>query len=64
MRSFLVPWLQLAVVQHLDLVLHGVEPVAAKRQQDLAEAGITINLNPMEQSVYLSEMRAQKLPMA
>ena len=33
MRSFLVPWLQLAVVQHLDLVLHGVEPVAAKRQQ-------------------------------
>ena len=33
MRSFLVPWLQLAVVQNLDLVLHGVEPVAAKRQQ-------------------------------
>jgi|JI10StandDraft_1071094.scaffolds.fasta_scaffold115725_3 peptide/nickel transport system substrate-binding protein len=40
------------------------EIVAAKLQQDLAEAGITINLNPMEQSVYLSEMRAQKLPMA
>ena len=40
------------------------ETIAAKLQQDLAEAGITLNLNPMEQSVYLSEMRAQKLPMA
>ncbi len=40
------------------------EIVAAKIQQDLAEAGITINLKPLEQSVYLSEMRAQKLPMA
>ncbi|MCA1900115.1 MAG: ABC transporter substrate-binding protein [Chloroflexi bacterium] len=40
------------------------EIVAAKLQQDLAEAGITINLKPLEQSVYLSEMRAQKLPMA
>jgi peptide/nickel transport system substrate-binding protein len=40
------------------------EIVAAKLQQDLADAGITANLKPLEQSVYLSEMRAQKLPMA
>lgn len=40
------------------------EIVAAKLQQDLAEAGITLNLKPLEQSVYLSEMRAQRLPMA
>jgi peptide/nickel transport system substrate-binding protein len=40
------------------------EIVAAKLQQDLAEAGITANLKPLEQAVYLSEMRAQKLPMA
>lgn len=40
------------------------ETVAAKIKADLAEAGITVNLNPMEQSVYLTEMRAQKLPMA
>lgn len=40
------------------------EIVAAKIQQDLAEAGITLNLKPLEQSVYLTEMRAQKLPMA
>ncbi len=40
------------------------EIVAAKVKNDLAEVGITLNLNPMEQSVYLSEMRAQKLPMA
>jgi peptide/nickel transport system substrate-binding protein len=40
------------------------EIVAAKLQQDLGEAGITLNLKPLEQSVYLSEMRAQKLPMA
>lgn len=40
------------------------ETVAAKLKADLAEAGITVNLNPMEQSVYLTEMRAQKLPMA
>lgn len=40
------------------------ETVAAKIKNDLAEAGIDIKLNPMEQSVYLSEMRAQKLPMA
>lgn len=40
------------------------ETVAAKLKADLAEAGITVNLTPMEQSVYLSEMRAQKLPFA
>ena len=40
------------------------EIVAAKLQADLAEVGITANLKPLEQSVYLSEMRAQKLPMA
>jgi peptide/nickel transport system substrate-binding protein len=40
------------------------EIVAAKIQQDLSEAGITLNLKPLEQSVYLTEMRAQKLPMA
>ncbi|MGQ9489589.1 MAG: ABC transporter substrate-binding protein [Anaerolineae bacterium] len=40
------------------------ETIAAKLKADLAEAGITVNLKPMEQSVYLSEMRAQKLPMA
>ncbi len=40
------------------------ETIAAKLKSDLAEAGITANLKPMEQSVYLSEMRAQKLPMA
>ncbi|OGO36496.1 MAG: hypothetical protein A2W35_02915 [Chloroflexi bacterium RBG_16_57_11] len=40
------------------------EIVAAKLQSDLAEVGITANLQPLEQSVYLSEMRAQKLPMA
>ncbi len=40
------------------------ETIAAKLKADLAEAGITVNLVPMEQSVYLSEMRAQKLPMA
>jgi peptide/nickel transport system substrate-binding protein len=37
------------------------ETIAAKLKSDLAEAGITVNLNPMEQSVYLSDMRAQKL---
>ena len=40
------------------------EVVAAKLQQDLAEIGIELNLKPLEQSVYLTEMRAQKLPMA
>ncbi len=40
------------------------ETIAAKIKSDLAEVGITVNLNPMEQSVYLSEMRAQKLAFA
>jgi peptide/nickel transport system substrate-binding protein len=40
------------------------ETIAAKIKADLAEAGITVNLKPMEQSVYLSDMRAQKLAMA
>lgn len=38
--------------------------VAAKIKNDLAEAGITLNLKPLEQSVYLTQMRAQQLPMA
>jgi peptide/nickel transport system substrate-binding protein len=38
--------------------------VAAKIQSDLAEAGITLTLKPLEQSVYLTQMRAQQLPMA
>lgn len=40
------------------------ETIAAKIKSDLAEAGITVNLKPMEQSVYLSDMRAQKLAFA
>ncbi len=40
------------------------ETIAAKLKSDLAEAGITVNLVPKEQSVYLSEMRAKKLTMA
>ncbi len=40
------------------------DTVAAKIKNDLAEAGITLNLKPLEQSVYLTEMRAQQLPMA
>lgn len=40
------------------------ETVAAKIKADLKEVGINVNLSPMEQSVYLSEMRAQKLPFA
>ena len=40
------------------------ETVAAKLKADLAEVGITLELTPMEQSVYLSEMRAQKLPLS
>ena len=40
------------------------ETIAAKIKADLAEAGITVNLKPMEQSVYLSDMRAQKLAFA
>ncbi len=38
--------------------------IAAKIQSDVAEVGINITLVPMEQSVYLTEMRAQKLPTA
>jgi peptide/nickel transport system substrate-binding protein len=38
--------------------------VAAKLQSDLAEAGMTVDLKPLEQSVYLTQMRAQQLPMA
>lgn len=40
------------------------DTIAAKIQNDLAEAGITLNLKPLEQSVYLTQMRAQQLPMA
>ncbi len=40
------------------------DTVAAKIQSDLKEAGITLNLKPLEQSVYLTQMRAQQLPMA
>lgn len=40
------------------------ETIAAKLKNDLAEAGITVNLQPKEQSVYLSEMRGQKLAFA
>jgi peptide/nickel transport system substrate-binding protein len=36
--------------------------IAAKIKSDLAEAGITANLKPMEQTVYLTQMRAQELP--
>ena len=39
-------------------------PSPPSSRADLAEAGITANLKPMEQSVYLSDMRAQKLAMA
>jgi peptide/nickel transport system substrate-binding protein len=37
------------------------DTIAAKLKSDLAEAGITVNLSPMEQSVYLTKMRAQEL---
>ena len=40
------------------------ETIAAKLKSDLKEAGITVNLKPMEQSVYLSDMRAKKLAFA
>ena len=40
------------------------ETIAAKIKNDLKEAGITVNLKPMEQSVYLTDMRAKKLAMA
>lgn len=51
----------------LDLY-YGASPtreiVAAKIKEDLKEIGIDLTLKPLEQSVYLTEMRAQKLPMA
>jgi peptide/nickel transport system substrate-binding protein len=37
------------------------DAVAAKLKSDLAEVGITVTLQPMEMSVYLGEMRAQRL---
>jgi ABC-type transport system substrate-binding protein len=40
------------------------ETIAAKIKNDLKEAGITVNLKPMEQSVYLTDMRAKKLAFA
>ena len=40
------------------------ETIAAKLKADLEEVGIVVNLRPMEVSVYLSDMRAQKLSMA
>lgn len=40
------------------------DTIAAKIQNDLAEAGITVTLKPLEQSVYLTQMRAQQLPIA
>lgn len=38
------------------------DTIAAKIKNDLAEVGITVNLNPLEATVYLDQMRAQKLP--
>lgn len=37
------------------------DAIAARLQNDLAEVGITVKLKPLKMSVYLSEMRAQKL---
>jgi peptide/nickel transport system substrate-binding protein len=37
------------------------DAIAAKLKSDLAEVGITVTLQPLEMSAYLSEMRAQKL---
>ncbi len=55
----------------LELELaYGAEPgslretVAAKIKADLEEAGISVNLRPMEFSEYLIEMRSQRLPFA
>ncbi|MCJ7623162.1 MAG: ABC transporter substrate-binding protein [Anaerolineaceae bacterium] len=36
--------------------------ISAKIKNDLAEVGITVNLNPLEETVYLDQMRAQELP--
>ncbi|RMF28474.1 MAG: ABC transporter substrate-binding protein [Chloroflexi bacterium] len=38
------------------------ETLAAKVQADLAEAGIQVDLQPMERSVFYTDFRAQKLP--
>jgi peptide/nickel transport system substrate-binding protein len=37
------------------------DAVAERLKSDLAEVGITVTLQPLEMSVYLSEMRAQRL---
>lgn len=37
------------------------ETIGAKIKSDLAEVGITVNLKPAEETVYLADMRAQKL---
>ena len=47
MRSFLVPWLQLAVVQNLDLVLHGLQARTAEIEQLVAR--IESGQLPLEQ---------------
>jgi len=38
------------------------DTIAAKIKSDLAAVGITANLKPLEQTVYLTQMRAQQLP--
>jgi peptide/nickel transport system substrate-binding protein len=38
------------------------DTIAAKIKSDLAAIGITANLKPLEQTVYLTQMRAQQLP--
>ena len=46
---------------------YGTDPtrdtIAAKIKSDLAEVGITVNLKPTEFTVFLADMRAQKLPL-
>lgn len=46
---------------------YGTDPtrdtIASKLKSDLAEAGITVNLKPTEFTVFLTDMRAQKLPL-
>jgi peptide/nickel transport system substrate-binding protein len=38
------------------------DTIAAKLKSDLAAIGLTVNLKPLEQTVYLTQMRAQQLP--
>ncbi len=38
------------------------DTIAAKLKSDLAAVGITANLKPLEATVYLTQMRAQELP--